>query len=53
MNDKQKQIVKLLWDFSSLREEHIFKICNCTENDINFLIANRAIIKDKKTKIFC
>ena len=51
MNDKQKQIVKLLWDFSSLREEHIFKICNCTENDINFLIANRAIIKDKKTKI--
>lgn len=51
VNDKQKQIAKLLWDFESLREEHVLKICNCTENDINFLIANKAITKDKKTKI--
>ncbi|MGN1326797.1 MAG: hypothetical protein ACI4VQ_01760 [Clostridia bacterium] len=47
MNDKQKQIAKLLWDFQSLREEHILKICNCTENDINCLIASKVITKDK------
>lgn len=51
VNDKQKQIAKLLWDFQSLRENHILKICNCTENDINFLIANKVITKDKNTKI--
>lgn len=51
MNDKQKQISKLLWDFQSLREEHILKICNCTENDINCLIASKVITKDKNTRI--
>lgn len=51
VNDKQKQISKLLWDFQSLREEHILKICNCTENDINCLIASKVITKDKNTRI--
>ncbi len=51
MNDKQKQIIKLLWDFQSLREEHILRICNCTEKDINCLIASKAITKDINTKI--
>ncbi len=51
MNDKQKQIAKILWDFQSLREEHILRICNCTEKDINCLIASKVITKDKNTKI--
>lgn len=51
MNDKQKQILKLLWNYQSLREEHISKLCNCTENDINCLIASKAIEKDKDSKI--
>lgn len=51
VNDKQKQIAKLLWDFQSLREEHIIKLCDCTEKDINCLIASKVISKDKNTKI--
>lgn len=51
MNDKQKQIVKYLWDFKSLREEQIIKLCNCSEDDINFLIAKKAIKKDVNSKI--
>ena len=51
MNDKQKKIAKLLWDFQSLREEQVIKICDCKEEDINFLIANKAITKDKNTNI--
>lgn len=51
MNEKQNKIVKLLWDFQSLRESHIYKLCDCTENDINLLIANRIIVKDNKSKI--
>lgn len=51
MNEKLKQISKLLWDFESLREEHILKICNCSESDINYLISKKVIIKDKDTKI--
>lgn len=51
MNDKQKKIAKLLWDFQSLREEHVYKLCECKENDINYLIANKVITKDKNTNI--
>lgn len=51
MNDKLKQIAKLLWDFQSLREEHVMKICNCTEKEINCLIASKIISKDKNSKI--
>ena len=51
MNEKQKQISKLLWDFESLREEHILKVCNCSESDINYLISKKVITKDKDTKI--
>lgn len=51
MNDKQKHIAKLLWDFESLRENQVMKICNCTENDINNLIANKVISKDRNTNI--
>ena len=51
MNEKQKQISKLLWDFESLREEQVLKICKCTENDINYLISKKIITKEKDTKI--
>ncbi len=51
MNDKQKTIAKLLWDFNSLREEQIIQICECTKNDINYLIANKVIARDKNTGI--
>ena len=51
MNDKLKQVAKLLWDFQSLREEQVMKICNCTEKDINCLIASKVITKDKNSKI--
>lgn len=51
MNDVQKKIVKLLWNFQALREEHINKLCLCDEKDINYLIANKVISKDKNTNI--
>lgn len=51
MSEKHKQIIKLLWDFQSLREEQIIKMCKCNENDINYLIAQNAITRDRDTKI--
>ena len=51
MNDKQKHVAKLLWDFQSLREEQVKKICGCTEKDINCLIASKVITKDKNLQI--
>jgi len=51
MNDKLKRILNLLWTFESLKEEHILKMCDCTEKDINYLIARKAISKDKETNI--
>ena len=49
MNETKNKIVKLLWDFQSLREEHIEKICNCTRSDIDVLIANKVLVRDKTT----
>ena len=51
MNEIKNRIVKLLWDFQSLREEHIIKICNCTRSDIDVLIANKVLVRDKTTGI--
>lgn len=51
MNEKQTKITKLLWDFQSLREEHLLRLCNCTRNDIDVLIVNKVICRDKKTNI--
>ncbi len=51
MTEKQNKIIKLLWDFQSLRESHIIRICNCTTNDIDFLLSQKALIRDKKSKI--
>lgn len=51
MNDVQNKIAKLLWDFHSLREEQVMKICNCTEKDIRYLIAQKVISRDNSAKI--
>lgn len=51
MNEKQNKIAKLLWDFQSLREEHILKVWGCSINDIDVLVANKVLVRDKKTNI--
>ena len=47
MNEKQHKIVKLLWQFNSLREKHILRLCNCSTTDIDVLIANKTLIREK------
>lgn len=51
MTEKQNKIIKLLWDFQSLRETHIIRICDCTTNDIDFLVSKKALVREKDTKI--
>ena len=47
MDEKKYKIQKLLWTFQSLREEHIKKICKCSSEDIDVLIANKVLVRDK------
>ena len=51
MTENQNRIIKLLWDFQSLREIHILKICNCSINDIDFLVSKKALVREKDSKI--
>ena len=51
MNEMQNKIAKLLWEFHSLREEQVMKICNCTESDIGYLISQKVIRRDNNTNI--
>ena len=47
MNEKQNKISKLLWDFHSLREEQVLKICQCNKDDIDLLIAYKVLVREK------
>ncbi len=47
VNEVQNKIVKLLWDFNSLREEHIKKILNCKGDSIGSLVAKNIIVREK------
>lgn len=51
MTEKQNKIIKLLWDFQSLRETQILRICNCTPDDIDFLVSQKALVREKDSKI--
>ena len=51
MTEKQNKIAKLLWDFHSLREEHIIRVCECTKHDIDVLTVNKVLVRDKETKL--
>lgn len=51
MNNRQNKIVKLLWDFQSLREEQLIKICKCTITDIDYLVAQKILVREKDSKI--
>ena len=51
MNDNQNKILKLLWQFNSLREEHIIKICKCTSNDIDLLISKKRLERERGNNI--
>lgn len=51
MTEKQNKIAKLLWDFHSLREEHIIRVCECTKHDIDVLTVKRVLVRDKETKL--
>ena len=51
MNERQNRIVKLLWNFQSLREEHLIKICKCTTTDIDYLVAQKILVREKDSKI--
>lgn len=51
MTEKQNKIVKLLWDFQSLREEQIIRICDCTTNDIDFLVSSKILVRERNLNI--
>lgn len=51
MSEKKNKIAKLLWDFNSLREDHIMKICGCSKDDIDYLITKKVLERVKNTGI--
>lgn len=51
MTEKQNKIVKLLWDLQCLREEQIIRICDCTTNDIDFLVSSKILVRERNLNI--
>ena len=47
VNKVQNEIVDLLLQFNSLREEHLKKILNCKEYDIGSLLSQKIIARDE------
>ena len=49
MNKKQNEVIQFLLKFKTATENQLIKLTNCSNQDINYLLTNKLIIKDKET----
>lgn len=49
MNKKQNEVIQFLLKFKTATENQLIKLTNCNMQDINYLLRNKLIIKDKET----
>ena len=49
MNKKQNEVIQFLLKFKTATENQLIKLTNCNMQDINYLLTNKLIIKDKET----
>ena len=49
MNKKQNEVVQFLLKFKTASEKQLIKLTNCNMQDINYLLTNKIIAKDKET----
>ena len=49
MNKKQNEVIQFLLKFKTATENQLIKLTNCNMQDINNLLTNKLIIKDKET----
>lgn len=49
MNKKQNEVVQFLLKFKTASEKQLIKLTNWNMQDINYLLTNKLIIKDKET----
>lgn len=51
MNKKQNEVLQFLLSFKTATENQIIKLTNCSTEDINYLLTNKLILKDKNTNM--
>ena len=51
MNKKQNEVLQFLLTFKTATEEQLIKLTNCSIQDINYLLTNKLIMKDKDTNM--
>lgn len=51
MNKKQNEVLQFLLNFKTASEEQLIKLTNCSVQDINYLLTNKLILKDKDTNL--
>lgn len=51
MNKKQNEVLQFLLSFKTATEEQLIKLTNCSMQDINYLLTNKLILKDKSTNL--
>lgn len=51
MNKKQNEVLQFLLSFKTATEEQLIKLTNCSMQDINYLLTNKLILKDKNTNL--
>ena len=51
MNKKQNEIIEFLSKFKSCNLEQLIFFTNCTKHDINYLLTEKLILKDKDTRL--
>ncbi len=51
MNRKQNEVLKFLFTFKTATEKQLIELTDCTIHDINYLLTNKLIFKDKNTNM--
>ena len=51
MTKKQNEVLQFLLKFKTATEQQLIKLTNCNMQDINYLLTNKLILKDKNTNM--
>lgn len=51
MNKKQNEVLQFLLTFKTATEQQLIKLTDCNIQDINYLLTNKLIMKDKDTNL--
>ena len=52
MNSKQREVLQFFLNFKTAREDQVIRLTKCNKADIEFLLTNKYIEKNKEPEVY-